>query len=175
MRKQIIMLPGDGVGREIMEGAKAVLNAVAGEYHHEFIFHEHAIGGDAIDRYGIPLPEETVKACGSADAVLLGAVGGPKWDDVEAAKRPERGLLGIRKSLGLFANLRPVTGFSSLVHSSPLKTEIVDGCDILIVRELTGGLYFGTPSERRDGGNSVVDTLRYTRLEIERIVEKGFE
>ncbi len=175
MRKQIIMLPGDGVGQEIMEGAKAVLNAVASEYHHEFVFHEHAIGGDAIDRYGMPLPEETVKACNSADAVLLGAVGGPKWDDVSPDKRPERGLLGIRKSLGLFANLRPVTGFSSLVHSSPLKTEIVDGCDILIVRELTGGLYFGKPSERRDGGNSVVDTLSYTRSEMERIVEKGFE
>ena len=175
MKKQIIMLPGDGVGKEIMEGARAVLNAVAGEHHHEFIFHEHAIGGSAIDRYGTPLPEETVKACSSADAVLLGAVGGPKWDHVEASKRPERGLLGIRKSLGLYANLRPVKGFSSLVHSSPLKTEIVDGCDILIVRELTGGLYFGTPSERREGGRSVVDTLKYTREEIERIVEKGFE
>ncbi|WP_020008770.1 3-isopropylmalate dehydrogenase [Salinicoccus albus] len=175
MRKRIIMLPGDGVGAEIMKSAKKVLDAVAGEHHHEFVFHEHAIGGDAIDRFGTPLPDETVTACNNADAVMLGAVGGPKWDSMPGEKRPEKGLLGIRKNLGLFANLRPVQGFSTLVHSSPLKTEIVDGCDIMIVRELTGGLYFGTPSERRDGGETVVDTLKYKREEIERIVEKGFE
>ena len=175
MRKQVILLPGDGVGREIMEGAKAVLNTIAGEYNHEFNVHEHAIGGDAIDRYDTPLPEQTVKACENADAILLGAVGGPKWDGMPAGKRPEKGLLGIRKSLGLFANLRPVQGFGPLVHASPLKTELVDGCDILIVRELTGGLYFGKPSGRSADGEEVVDTLRYTRKEIERIVEKGFE
>ena len=99
MRKQVILLPGDGVGPEIMEGAKAVLNAIASEYNHEFIVHEHAIGGDAIDRYDTPLPEDTVKACKNADAILLGAVGGPKWDGIPAGKRPEKGLLGIRKSV----------------------------------------------------------------------------
>ncbi|MFC3419817.1 3-isopropylmalate dehydrogenase [Salinicoccus hispanicus] len=175
MRKEVVLLPGDGVGQEIMKGAKAVLETVASEYDHDFIFNEHAIGGDAIDRYGVPLPDDTVKACEAADAVLLGAVGGPKWDDMPADKRPEKGLLGIRKALGLFANLRPVQGFSPLVHASPLKTELVDGCDILIVRELTGGLYFGEPSGRSDDGQSVVDTLSYTREEIERIVDKGFQ
>lgn len=175
MRKEVVLLPGDGVGQEIMKGARAVLETVASEFHHEFVFHEHAIGGDAIDRHGIPLPDETVNACQAADAVLLGAVGGPKWDALPAEKRPEKGLLGIRKTLGLFANLRPVQGFSPLVHASPLKTELVDGCDILIVRELTGGLYFGEPSGRSEDGQSVVDTLSYTREEIERIVDKGFQ
>ncbi|RKQ35669.1 3-isopropylmalate dehydrogenase [Oceanobacillus halophilus] len=175
MKKQIILLPGDGIGREIIHSAKVVLNAIASEYNHEFTFHQHAIGGDAIDNYGVPLPEDTVKACHNADAVLLGAVGGPKWDQVPANIRPEKGLLGIRKELGLFANLRPVKGFKSLLHASPLKQEIIEGSDILIIRELTGGLYFGQPSERRNNGNSVVDTLSYTREEMERIIDKGFQ
>ncbi|MGJ9457734.1 3-isopropylmalate dehydrogenase [Oceanobacillus sp. CF4.6] len=175
MDKQIILLPGDGIGREIMESAKLVLTAIAMEYNHKFTFHEHAIGGDAIDKYGVPLPEDTVNACLSADAILLGAVGGPKWDSIPVHLRPEKGLLGIRKSLGLFANLRPVKGFASLLHASPLKEEIIKGSDIMIVRELTGGLYFGQPSERRDNGNVVVDTLYYHRTEMERIIEKGFQ
>ncbi|MFD1848710.1 3-isopropylmalate dehydrogenase [Oceanobacillus bengalensis] len=175
MNKQIILLPGDGIGREIIDSAKVVLNSVATEFGHEFTFHQHAIGGDAIDRFGTPLPDDTVKACRNADAILLGAVGGPKWDTVPAKMRPEKGLLGIRKSLGLFANLRPVKGFKPLLHASPLKEEIINNSDILIVRELTGGLYFGTPSERTEDGNAVVDTLSYTRFEMERIIEKGFE
>ncbi|MFD1037502.1 3-isopropylmalate dehydrogenase [Virgibacillus byunsanensis] len=175
MNKQIILLPGDGVGTEIMESAKLVLNAVASEFGHSFALHQHAIGGDAIDQYGTPLPNETIKACQQADAILLGAVGGPKWDSLPANLRPEKGLLGIRKSLGLFANLRPVKGFTSLLHASPLKESVIKGSDILIIRELTGGLYFGKPSERRENGNAVVDTLYYQRSEMERIIDKAFQ
>jgi 3-isopropylmalate dehydrogenase len=175
MNKQIILLPGDGVGKEIMESAKVVLNAVASEFGHRFTFHQHAIGGEAIDAYDTPLPEDTVKACKGADAILLGAVGGPKWDALPAAKRPEKGLLGIRKQLGLFANLRPIKGFNSMLHASPLKEEVIAGSDILIIRELTSGLYFGEPRERRENGNAVVDTLYYHRSEMERIIEKAFE
>ncbi len=175
MKKQIILLPGDGIGREIINSAKVVLNAIANRYNHEFTFHQHAIGGNAIDEYGVPLPEDTINACNNADAILLGAVGGPKWDSVDPSIRPEKGLLGIRKELGLFANLRPVKGFKALLHASPLKQEIIEGSDILIIRELTGGLYFGQPSERRENGTAVVDTLSYTREEMERIVEKAFE
>lgn len=175
MEKKIVLLPGDGIGREVIQSAKDVLEAVAEEFKHSFSFETHEIGGTAIDLYGTPLPDSTVDACKSADAVLLGAVGGPKWDNNPSHLRPERGLLGIRKALDLYANLRPVKGFKKLLHSSPLKEEIVADSDLLIVRELTGGLYFGTPSERRDNGNAVVDTLAYTRAEIERIVDKAFE
>ena len=175
MKKHIVMLPGDGIGKEVMESAKAVLTTIAEEFGHSFSFESHDIGGVAIDRHGNPLPPETAAACKKADAVLLGAVGGPKWDNNPSHLRPERGLLGIRKELGLFANLRPIKGFEKLLHSSPLKEEVVKGSDLLIVRELTGGLYFGTPSERRDNGQVVVDTLFYSRSEIERIVEKAFE
>lgn len=175
MNKQIILLPGDGVGKEVMESAKVVLNEVATEHGHSFTFHNHAIGGDAIDQYGTPLPEDTVKACQNADAVLLGAVGGSKWDSLPTHLRPEKGLLGIRKTLGLFANLRPIKGFAPLLHASPLKEEVIGGSDIMIIRELTGGLYFGEPRERRENGNAVVDTLAYQRSEMERIIEKGFQ
>ncbi|MFC3039585.1 3-isopropylmalate dehydrogenase [Virgibacillus xinjiangensis] len=175
MNKKITLLPGDGVGKEIMESARVVLNTIASEYDHRFSFREHAIGGEAIDQYGTPLPEDTIQACEDSDAVLLGAVGGPKWDGNPPHLRPEKGLLGIRKKLGLFANLRPVQGFSSLLHASPLKEEVINGSDILIIRELTGGLYFGRPSERRNNGEEVVDTLAYSRHEMERIIEKGFQ
>ncbi len=175
MNGKIVLLPGDGIGREIINAATAVLDAVAKKAGHQFEYQEHAIGGDAIDRFGIPLPDETLQACKQADAVLLAAVGGPKWDNLPPEIRPEKGLLKIRKELGLFANLRPVKSFESLLHASPLREEIIKGCDILIVRELTSGLYFGKPSERRDGGNIVVDTLYYERYEIERIVEKAFQ
>ncbi|TMN21524.1 3-isopropylmalate dehydrogenase [Lentibacillus cibarius] len=175
MNKHIILLPGDGIGKEIIESAVQVLNAVAGEFGHTFTLDEHAIGGAAVDNYGTPLPDATVNACQNADAILLGAVGGAKWDGLPADKRPEKGLLGIRKALGLFANLRPVKGFPSLLHASPLKEEIIAGSDILIIRELTGGLYFGTPSERRDNGHAVVDTLAYERTEMERIIDKAFQ
>lgn len=175
MHKQIILLPGDGVGKEIMESAKMVLNEVALAYGHRFTFHIHRIGGDAIDQYGTPLPDETVKACQNADAVLLGAVGGSKWDALPADLQPEKGLLGIRKVLELFANLRPVKGFTSLLDASPLREEVISGSDMMIIRELTGGLYFGEPSEQRENGNVVVDTLHYERQEMERIIEKGFQ
>lgn len=175
MNKQIILLPGDGVGKEIMESAKLVLNTVASEFGHSFTFHQHAIGGDAIDQYGTPLPEDTIKACQHGDAILLGAVGGEKWDSLPGHMRPEKGLLGIRKTLGLFANLRPVKGFASLLHASPLKEDVIKGSDILIIRELTGGLYFGKPSERRENGEVVVDTLYYERSEMERIIDKAFQ
>ncbi|MFC4557693.1 3-isopropylmalate dehydrogenase [Virgibacillus kekensis] len=175
MNKQIIMLPGDGVGKEIIDSAKIVLNTVASEFGHSFTFHQHAIGGEAIDLYGTPLPEDTVKACQGADAILLGAVGGKKWDSLPGDQRPEKGLLGIRKTLGLFANLRPVKGYRSLLHASPLKEEVIKGSDILLIRELTGGLYFGKPSERRENGDAVVDTLYYQRNEMERIIDKAFE
>jgi len=175
MNKRIVLLPGDGIGKEVINSAKEVLTAVAEEFNHTFDFETHEIGGAAIDLYGTPLPDSTVAACKEADAVLLGAVGGPKWDQNPSHLRPERGLLGIRKALDLYANLRPIKGFKNLLHASPLKEEIVSGSDLLIVRELTGGIYFGTPSERRDNGQSVVDTLAYTRKEIERIVDKAFQ
>lgn len=175
MDKQIILLPGDGVGKEIMESAKRVLNTISSEFGHSFTFHQHKIGGDAIDQSGTPLPEDTIQACQHADAILLGAVGGEKWDSLPAYLRPEKGLLGIRKTLGLFANLRPVKGFSPLLDASPLKEEVIKGSDILIIRELTGGLYFGKPSERREGGEVVVDTLYYQRNEMERIIDKAFQ
>jgi 3-isopropylmalate dehydrogenase len=175
MNKQIVLLSGDGVGKEIMESAKIVLNMIANEYGHRFVFQEHAIGGEALDQYGTPLPEKTLDACRNADAVLLGAVGGPTWDEYPSHLRPEKGLLEIRKELGLFANLRPVKSFRPLLHASPLKEERVKNSDIMIIRELTGGLYFGEPSERRNNGEAVVDTLAYTRNEMEKIVDKAFE
>src|SRR5699024_11923258 len=145
MNKQIILLPGDGIGKEIMEAAKAILNTIASEYGHRFTFHQHAIGGDAYEQCGTPLPEDTVKACKSADAILLGAVADKKYDSLPPHLRPEKGLLGIRKALELYANLRPIKGFAPLMHASPLKESVINGSDILIVRELTGGLYFGKP------------------------------
>ncbi|WP_347860769.1 3-isopropylmalate dehydrogenase [Salimicrobium sp. PL1-032A] len=175
MNKHIVLLPGDGIGKEVMKAARLTLEAVAERNGHTFTFEEQLIGGAAIDERGTPLPDETVDAASKADAVLLGAVGGPKWDHLPGAERPEKGLLGIRKQLGLFANLRPVKGFKQLLHASPLKQEVVENSDLLIVRELTGGLYFGRPQERTEDGTAVVDTLQYTRNEIERIVEQGFE
>ncbi|WP_147803093.1 3-isopropylmalate dehydrogenase [Alkalicoccus halolimnae] len=175
MKKHIVLLPGDGIGMEVTLAAKDVLEAVAEEFDHTFTFESKDIGGSAINNHGTPLPEETTSACRNADAVLLGAVGGPEWDNNPSHLRPEKGLLGIRKELNLFANLRPVKGFSNLLHASPLKREVVEDSDLLIVRELTGGLYFGTPSERRNNGQSVVDTLAYERHEIERIVRRSFD
>lgn len=173
MKKHIITLAGDGIGPEIMNSAQALLKAAGEKYKHEFTTEAKDIGGIAIDKYNNPLPDETIEACEAADAILLGAVGGPKWAD--SSIRPEQGLLKIRKHFNLFANLRPVTIFDSLEASSPLKQEIVHGSDLMIVRELTGGLYFGEPSERRDGGQSVIDSLTYTHDEIERIVRTAFD
>lgn len=175
MSKKVVLLPGDGIGPEIMQAAKHVLHAISTEFGHTFNCEEHFIGGSAIDQTDNPLPEETVTACKEADAVLLGAVGGEKWDRNPPEKRPEKGLLGIRKALGLFANVRPIKGFPPLLHASPLKEEIIHGSDILIVRELTSGLYFGEPRERREDGNAAVDTLYYNREEIERIVDYAFK
>ena len=137
------LLPGDGIGPEVTTSAHRVLEAIAKRHGHEFRFQECKIGGIAIDMFGDPLPADTIAACKGSDAVLLGAVGGPKWDDPNAKTRPEAGLLKIRKELGLFANLRPIVTFPELLDSSPLKRSIIEGTDILFFRELTGGLYFG--------------------------------
>jgi len=169
---KIAVLPGDGIGVEIMAEAVKVLKVIGKKYGHEFTTQEALMGGVAIDAVGVPFPEETFKLCQESDAVLLGAVGGPKWDDLPSHLRPEAGLLGIRKGLKLFANLRPAVLFNPLVDSSSLKREVIEGIDIMVVRELTGGLYFG-PKERTK--EKALDTMLYTRPEIERIVKTGFE
>ncbi|HLR15470.1 MAG TPA: 3-isopropylmalate dehydrogenase [Bacillota bacterium] len=175
MSKKIVLLPGDGIGPEIMDAAEHILNCIALEYGHQFSCETHVIGGSAIDQTNQPLPDETIAACKEADAILLGAVGGAKWETLPPSNRPEQGLLGLRKALGLFANVRPVKGFPPLLHASPLKEEVIDGSDILIIRELTSGLYFGEPRERRENGHAAVDTLYYNREEIERIVDYAFK
>ncbi|TCP28924.1 3-isopropylmalate dehydrogenase [Scopulibacillus darangshiensis] len=176
MVKRIAVLPGDGIGREVMDGAVRVLKAVSDCFGHDFKYTEGLIGGAAIDAAGTPLPKATLDVCKESDAILLGAVGGPKWADVSPNIRPEKGLLAIRKALGLFANLRPVTAYSQLINASPLKKEIIENVDLLIVRELTGGIYFGEPSERRGKNKEIaVDTLLYDKEEVHRIVEKAFQ
>ena len=174
---RIVIFPGDGVGPEVVAEAVKVLEAGARRFGFELAFETLAIGGDALDRYGVPLRTEETARCREADAALLGAVGGPKWDGVEPARRPERGLLQIRRELGLFANLRPVSVLPALVASSPLRQEIVAGVDLLVVRELTGGIYFGTPSKRwtEQGMRAAVDTLVYREDEIARVVRLAFE
>ena len=171
MRANIVLLPGDGIGPEIVTEANRILVAVAEQFGHEFQFSSHDMGGCAIDACGDPLPEATLKACQSSDAILLGAVGGPKWDDPQARTRPESGLLGLRKALGLFANLRPIQTQSTMIDASPLRREIVEGTDILFVRELTGGIYFGD-SGRREGphGEEAYNEMMYSVPEIERVV-----
>ncbi|MGE6258209.1 3-isopropylmalate dehydrogenase [Heyndrickxia sporothermodurans] len=176
MNKRIAVLPGDGIGPEVMSGAVRVLQEISDCFHHNFIFEEGLIGGSAIDEYGNPLPESTLNLCKESDAILLGAVGGPKWDSISQSIRPEQGLLKLRKEMGLFANLRPVSAFQPLIHASTLKKEVVENVDLLIVRELTGGLYFGEPSERRgENKETAIDTLVYHLHEIERVVEKAFQ
>jgi len=169
IQAKIVVLAGDGVGPEVMIEAKRVLAKVAKKYGHTIDLDPKLIGGSAIDAYGVPIRDEDIKAAGEADAVLLGAVGGPKWDNPSATVRPEQGLLTIRKALGLYANLRPVSVYPALINASPLKPEIVNGVDFVFVRELTGGIYFGKPSERRqeNGEWVAVDTLVY-RDEIDR-------
>lgn len=173
MKKRIAVLPGDGIGPEVTTAAVKVLQVIARRFNHTFEFAYGLIGGAAIDEHNMPLPKETIEICEASDAILLGAVGGPKWNQVPSAIRPEKGLLAIRKHFDLFANLRPVKAIPSLLQASPLKEEIAKDVDLLIVRELTGGLYFGEPSKRTE--KSAIDTLVYTREEITRIVEKGFE
>ncbi len=176
MKANIVLLPGDGIGPEVVAEGRRALEAVAGRFGHHFEFGEHLIGGRAIDATGSPLPETTLAACRAADAVLLGAVGGPKWDDPDAPVRPEQGLLGLRKGLGLFANLRPARPHPALAEASPLRPERLHGVDLLVVRELTGGLYFGQPKgrEQLDGHTRAVDTLVYHDYEIRRVVELAF-
>ncbi|WP_078545269.1 3-isopropylmalate dehydrogenase [Litchfieldia alkalitelluris] len=177
MKKNIAVLSGDGVGKEVSKGAIEILKAVGQQFGHEFHFQHGLIGGEAIDLEGTPLPNETIELCKQSDAVLLGAVGGPKWDQNPAYLRPEKGLLQIRKALNLFANIRPVTTYNALTDISPLKQEIIENVDFVIVRELTGGLYFGKPTGRsiENGEETAVDTLVYKRSEVERIIEKAFE
>ena len=175
MKAKIVLLPGDGVGPEVVAETQKVLEAVAKQGGHELAFETHLMGGCAIDATGEPLPASTLEACKSADAVLLGAVGGPKWDDPKAKTRPEKGLLAIRQGLGLFANLRPVKSYPELLASSPLKPERAAGVDLLVLRELTGGLYFGKQyREQTDKGLKATDTLDYHDYEIERIVKLAF-
>ncbi len=177
MKYKITLLPGDGIGPEVVGEAVRVLDFVASKYNHTFKFTERLMGGCSIDKYGSSLTNETLADCQSADAVLLGAVGGPKWDDPAAKDRPERGLLALRKGLGVFANLRPVKVHPALMEWSPLKPEKLQGVDILVVRELTGGLYFGWPKGRdiKDGRERAVDTLEYYDYEVRRVMELAFK
>lgn len=169
MNAHFALLPGDGIGPEIVPQARVVLDAVARHFGHEFSYAEHLMGGCAIEATGDPLPSATLEAGRASDAIILGAVGGPQWSDPDAKTRPESGLLALRKELGLYANLRPVKTFDVLAGASPLRRYIVKGTDILFVRELTGGIYFGG-STISDDGATVVDHMRYTVTEIERIV-----
>jgi len=176
MKLNIALLPGDGIGPEIVEQAKRAVDAVAEKFGHEVNYTKGLVGAIAIDEVGDPYPEETHEICMKSDAVLFGAIGDPKFDnDPNAKVRPEQGLLAMRKKLGLYANLRPVTTFKSLVHKSPLKTELVDGADFMAVRELTGGIYFGKPQGRSEDGNTAYDSSVYSRDEIERILKLAFE
>jgi 3-isopropylmalate dehydrogenase len=173
----LTVLPGDGVGPEVIDETIKVLLAIGEKFNHTFNLRYGLVGGVAIDQAGIPLPTKTLKMCESSDAVLLGAVGGPKWDDPRAKIHPEDGLLTLRKKLGLFANLRPVKVFPALVDASSLKPKLIEGVDFIFVRELTGGIYFGRPKRewQTPQGRRAVDSMTYTEAEIERILRVGFE
>src|ERR1700732_61016 len=173
MQLNLLILPGDGIGTEVTLEAVKVLEKVAGKFHHQLSISEGLLGGIAIHKTGGPLPQETIDLALKADAILMGAVGLPEFDNAPPEKRPERGLLGLRKALGVYANLRPVRAYPSLLDSSPLKNEIVEGTDMIIVRELTGGLYYGTP--RGLEGDRAINTMIYTRPEIERVARKAFQ
>ena len=172
MKLKIAILPGDGIGPEIMEQGKAVMDAVAARFGHSFDYVNAVCGAAAIDAVGDPFPDETLETCKRADAVLFAAVGDPRFDNDPTAKvRPEQGLLAMRKKLGLFANIRPVRAFECLLHKSPLTEGIVDGADFVCIRELTGGMYFG---EKYQDNDKAYDTNYYTRPEIERILRVAF-
>ncbi len=177
MKTSLVVMPGDGVGPEIIDATRKVMSAVESRFGHAFECLDVAIGGAALDAYGVPLRPEDLAQCKRADAVLLGAVGGPKWDDAPIDLRPERGLLALRKGMGLFANLRPVSVHPSLAENSPLRAEIVDSVDLVVVRELTGGIYFGKPSRQwtDSRGRAAVDTMKYREGEVERVVRLAFE
>ena len=179
MKYNIAVVKGDGVGPEIVSEAMLVLNKIGEKFGHEFCYREVLAGGCSIDANGIPLTQETIDICKAADSVLLGAVGGPKWDDVPSEKRPEKALLGLRAALGLFANIRPATMYKALADACPIKPEIIgDGFDIVVCRELTGDVYFGAHSRREsDKGWGVVgcDDMNYSVYEVERIARRAFE
>src|SRR5215212_11246826 len=171
MNLNVLVLPGDGIGTEVTREAVRVLEHVARKWKHQLKLTEGLLGGIAIHKTGTPFPDETAKLALEADATLMGAVGLPEFDNAPPEKRPEKGLLGIRKTLGVYANLRPVRSYKSLVESSPLKNHLVDGTDMIIVRELTGGMYYGTPRGVSGSGpeERAVNTMVYTRAEIERV------
>lgn len=176
MKLKIAVLPGDGIGPEIMNVALDVLKAACEKYNHELEYKTALVGACAIDATGNPYPEETHQLCMESDAVLFGATGSPKYDNDPTAKvRPEQGLLAMRKRLGLYANIRPVTTFKSLVKKSPLRTDLIDGADFMCIRELTGGMYFGRPQGRSEDGKTAYDTCVYSTYEIERIVRLAYE
>lgn len=176
MKLNIAVLAGDGIGPEIVEQGMKAIKAVCLKFGHELSYEEALVGASAIDAVGNPYPEATHELCMQSDAVFFGAIGSPKYDNDPSAKvRPEQGLLAMRKKLGLFANIRPVTTFPSLVHKSPLRTELVEGADFMCIRELTGGMYFGRPQGRSEDGNTAYDTCVYTREEIERIVHLSYQ
>jgi 3-isopropylmalate dehydrogenase len=177
MANKILVLKGDGIGPEVVGEALQVLKAIARQSALTLEFKEAPVGGASLDAYGTPLRDEVLKMALDCDAILLGAVGGPKWDNPAADKRPEQALLSLRKNLNLYANLRPVKAIKELIPASPLRPEIVNGVDLVVVRELTSGIYFGRPSERRNGssGREAVDTLYYSEAEITRVLRFGFE
>jgi 3-isopropylmalate dehydrogenase len=173
---KIAVLPGDGIGPEIVAQALDVIKTICQKFGHTLSYKEALVGAVAIDAVGDPYPAETHAICMDSDAVLFGAIGSPKYDNNPSAKvRPEQGLLGMRKQLGLYANIRPVTTFPSLIHKSPLRADLVEGADFICIRELTGGLYFGRPQGRSEDGKTAYDTCVYTVEEIERILRKGYE
>lgn len=176
MKINIAVLPGDGIGPEIVEQALRVTKVVCKKFGHELTYKQGIVGACAIDQVGTPYPDETHELCMVSDAVLFGAIGDPKYDNNPAAKvRPEQGLLAMRKKLGLYANLRPVTTFPSLIHKSPLRADLVEGADFMCVRELTGGLYFGRPQGRSEDGDTAYDTCVYNREEVERILHLSYK
>jgi len=174
---KIAILPGDGIGPEVIAESVKILKIIGKKYGHSFDLYNGIIGGVAIDEFANPIPNETLSIIEKSDAILFGAVGGPKWDDPDAKIRPEDGILFLRKSLNLFANLRPIKIFPSLINTSPIKPELLNGVDIIVVRELTGGLYFGTPKKRwsTSKGRKAVDTLIYSESEIKRILKIAFQ
>lgn len=176
MKKVIAVLPGDGVGPEVIEQAVKILHKIARRFNHEFKLKYGLIGAGAIDKTGNPLPDETLILCKKSDAILLGAIGDPKYDNNPNAKvRPEQGLLKLRKSLNLYTNLRPIKLYDALCKGTPLKESVIMGTDLVFVRELTGGIYFGEPRERKDNGNTAIDTSIYTRAEILRVAKIAFD
>jgi 3-isopropylmalate dehydrogenase len=175
MKLNLAILPGDGIGPEIIEQAMKTVKSVAKKFNHELTYEYALTGAIAIDKVGNPYPDETHELCMKSDAVLFGAIGDPKFDNnPKAPVRPEQGLLAMRKKLGLYANIRPVETFASLLHKSPLRRELVEGADFVCIRELTGGIYFGEKG-RKDNGNTAYDTNTYTRAEIERILELAYQ